>query len=234
MGLVHSATSWCLQHLLGIFHTQNPHQKPSEQPYGIVGNGSLSKNVKILYINGIRNSRQDAEESAQKISAVAHSAIDLCHTSLGFQDAYFPTSRVKQAGKNALTCIQKLLTSSKTNQVQLIIITHSAGGLVLKEASSHLSQEEKRKITLVTLGSTYMFPKQIGFQKIINFLNTRDLFSSLARIRKSGGEITFIGKEVPKKSWSPIQEHFVTSPAYQEALKSFFQKIHDELHLVDT
>lgn len=225
MGPIVSILSKCIHWLPG-FSTQQQTLEP--KPYGSVGSGFFNKKIKILYVNGIRNSLSDVEEAAGIINKIAQSQIEFCHASLGLSDAYIATKRIQEAGKKTSSRIHELLTASKTNNVQLLIITHSAGGLVLKEASRDLSEEEKKKITLITLASTYIFPKNFGFQKIINVLNTRDIFPYLGRLRKTKGEITFVSPEPAKKSWSPIQEHFFTAPAYQGALTKVFQMLRQE------
>lgn len=228
MGFLVSAIARCLH-----FRTAPPPEpKEHEDPCsGQVGSGALLNNVKVLYINGIRNSCQDAIVSSKKISELAHSLVYFVHTRLGFLDAFFSTNRIKKAGHKAALRIKELIqdhsaqnTATKTNEISLVIITHSAGGLVLKEAAEQLDEEEKKKITIFTFGSTYLFPKKTGFRRVTNIMGRGDLIPQLGRLRRSGGEIVSVGKGVPGRSWSPITEHAFLSPVYIDAIKRLFEQ----------
>lgn len=228
MGSIVSFLSYYAHKLPGL---SSPDQKkipspaPQPEPFGTIGTGFFNKKIRILYINGIRNSHADVEESASLIHQIAQSQIEFLHTSLGVTDAYVRTRRIQEAGKMAAKRIRELFSDVENRESELIVITHSAGGLVFKEASSELREEEKRKISLITLGSTYIFPKNFGFQKVVNVLNTRDFLPYPGRFRRTGGEITFVSPEPKQRRWWPIQEHLFAAPAYQKALNCLFQRM---------
>lgn len=203
--------------------------------FGSVGNGNFSKNVRLLYLNGIRNSFSDCDESANAISRIANSQVFYFYSQLGLFDSYFFTKKVAEAGKEVAERVKQLFqeihqeaqeekTSGEVPE-QVIVMTHSAGGLVWKKAAEYLNSEEKKKITLLTFASTYMFPSDSGFKKVKNFVNRRDWISRLSRLRRTGGEVTFIGQEEKKRCWEPISEHFFLNSVYQRALKKELQEL---------
>ncbi|MGZ3633934.1 MAG: hypothetical protein ACXU9U_05740 [Parachlamydiaceae bacterium] len=150
---------------------------------GRFGKEEVAENLRITFINGIMNAKEDLLNSVQ--------AISISHGHAPVHYVFQPTegwtwdllkSAVSKIGVYTSSHAQALarLWKSLIEEMggpggggTIIHYAHSIGGTNTLRAKSLLTPEEQSMIQVVTLGSPTMIPDE-GFQSVINYVSVHD------------------------------------------------------------
>lgn len=153
-----------------------------KQETGVYGNGEFSDNVRITFINGILNVRDDHFENLQLLSE-SHGGVNIhyiFHPTQGWTRDILMSLPIKfgyvsDQARQLATIWKKLIQEMGGAEAGGTILhyAHSIGAADSLAAGMMLSPEEQRMIRVVTIGSPTMIA-QNGFQSVQNYASYRD------------------------------------------------------------
>ncbi len=140
------------------------------------------------FVNGIRNTREDALESCNLISnqAKGEEVFSLCNDSV--------LQGVKEVGvaillkigvdtpviRNAVQFLRYLLSlSEQNNNTPVVIFAHSQGAAIIEHALVSLSNDERKKIRIFTFGGWSFIAPDIAHPDSHNYASAGDLISRI-------------------------------------------------------
>lgn len=179
----------------------------------------------IVIINGILNTHQHVMEIAELVSTAFGGrrvdytvnptnglAADVLQVILARSHSELPPT---------LCLVNNILSRLDETNEDVILIAHSEGGYLLKQIEAYLSEEDRQRIRVYTLGSAHLIEDK-SFQAVRNFISWTDPVPTLLNPGKairsaisSSEDVEFIGSKVA----IPGVSHLFSSSDYQEALK---------------
>jgi RHS repeat-associated protein len=190
--------------------------------------GSHFVNVEYLYINGILNSKTDAEEGARLVSnALGGVAVSpVWNSTKGFLTDVlgsillhlgFQTHATRKIAEAIVEALEKV---GKNGFVEIVI--HSRGGLAFDMAQKLLTPEQKSQLNVTTFGSAKMINPQ-EFNSAVNFVSTRDSvpfisdpIGCIKGMCQKNSNVVFL-----QSDGIPFCDHAFASNTYQNALRDY-------------
>lgn len=168
-----------------------------------------TQHVKTIFCNGLANTYEDARTGAQAISQILGRPVDFCYNN-GPNDLLFGTTSALAGaslslltanslplvlvGAGSKTLIEKRKAHCAERMVEqirlslrehpfnrVVLILHSQGRGIGEKALNQLALQEKRRITVVTLGSSPITEQSAA--KVINLRQKGDLVPTFMGIR---------------------------------------------------
>lgn len=196
---------------------------------GVFGYGEAHDRVRITFINGILNRNFDCMQTAETISKT-HGGANVhyiyrptegwAHDLMGSARVWF----------GSLTPQSRLLASRWKELIEemggvnsggiIIHYAHSIGASDTWNARTLLTNEEKKMIRVVTIGSPFMIHKD-GLHSVVNYVSVRDgvcLFDKFGYFRADYNEesdVVFVGNHF---EGFPLIDHPILNPNYYAIL----------------
>ena len=186
------------------------------------------KESHIFFINGINNTFEETQNSAQAISALAEGS--------NIHGTYSPTKGFFKDGVGYFKKFKRPRGSSTKalkNQIDnhlleypdqpILIVCHSNGAVITKKALSLLDEESRKKVSVVAIAPGAFIPEDLC-QSVHHYESEHDFVPRLDKKgRKKAKKNIITLKKHPK---APLFDHSFVSPTYKEALE---EEIHKHL-----
>jgi hypothetical protein len=226
---------------------------PIFSPGGIAENGSVgtklfSRNIRVLYVNGVGNSLAKCHETTSSISRIFNnSRINYTYIPLRYDQVIRTIMSNHRPGGCSLLIdhIRELLeelgrterNASLTRselpvchhhplgrEGRLLIFAHSGGGAMVEAIREELTPEERSRIHVYSFGSAHLFSSAEGFEKVSNAVARGDPVPGICRRVdrrfKPLGEEWWIGTPAVLN----ISNHSIINDVYQHAMWQIREK----------
>lgn len=198
---------------------------------GVYEGKSLNQPVRITFINGILNVKDDFMASVKKLSE-SHGGVNIHYVfrpTEGWAWDLLKSSLVKMGivspEAQALADTWKALIQEMggvDGDGMIIHYAHSIGGTNTYVAKFLLSPEEQNKIHVITFGSPTVIPPG-GFASVINYISVRDgvplILAPIGQIAALFDNETYI-EYVGTHYGIPIIDHMLGSDTYRQLIES--------------
>lgn len=196
---------------------------------GLYGSKELDPLVKITFVNGILNLKEDIMENARFISAThgGNKVYYVFRPTEGWTFDLFSCALVKlgfvsQTAELIAATWRKLIEDMGGIESggKIIHYAHSIGGTDTYTAKTLLTPEERKMIHVITLGSATMIP-DLDFASVTNYVSMRDGVSYLDPLGFFGGffddesNIIYLGS----LHGIPVIDHLLVMQTYIEVMK---------------
>jgi len=234
---------------------------PDMPEHGFVGGDLFAKNVRILFVNGLRYNKNSCYRAAFHISQIFNSAlvhytyIPLTLPQIVQSIAYgsrpngcqLLLQNIKQHlqelhnQKSVVTLAQHRKTKDPEQKTlaggeRLIVIVHSGGGAMLEAIQNDLTEEERDRIDVISFGSAHLFRHDYQFRQVVNVVAHGDPVPYISDLFYL---VTRQLRELMKPPYyvgEPenrirLEHHSFLGDAYQETLKGLKEEY--ELEMMD-
>lgn len=186
---------------------------------------SKLNNSAILFVNGVNNTRSDAEESAKYISDLA-GGIDIAtayNATHGIISDIFETKqniegKITTPGKYLVGAANHYFKTHPSADAMLTIICHSQGVAIVKSTIPYLSEHVRSKIDVYAVAPSTFIPKE-AFHNVRHYVSKADFVVKLigwcTGEKLEGANITTVDSK--DKGW--LSSHSFKSENYEEAIK---------------
>lgn len=179
--------------------------------------------IRIIYVNGIHNTKDHCQDAAQRISQVFDGTIVhyTCIPTKGtVRDIASATNSLLSPKKTAAsqTLLDNIKDCLKAGQ-KVGIIAHSAGALAVEQAHRELTDEERSRIHVYAIGPAIALSKEIG-RRVKNYVSVKDPIPTIGRfirghIWSHPEQVHTVGVGKPS---GIIEAHYFTGNHYQGIL----------------
>lgn len=205
-----------------------PKEKPVHYELAETDDQTYEQDSHIFYVNGINNSFDEAKTNAQFISDMT--------SNLNVHGTYSPTQglftdcvnyfrRFHRKHSSPAKALKHQIKEHIHNHPSqpILIVCHSNGAVITRNALELLDDEERQKVSVVAIAPAAFIPEHLC-KSVTHYESENDFVPKLDRKgrRKAKNKDNIITlKPHPK---APLFDHSLTSPTYEEPLKEEIAK----------